>query len=304
MGQPACIRCQRNNSFNKHIMGNSDSINKKHIHIKKASGDDEVFSSDKLKRSLLNSGAKNATVLKIVDDIENWIYPGVTTRKIYSRAFSMLSHEKTNSPLRYRLKKAILELGPTGFPFEILIGKLFQHLGFRTEVGIVVEGKCVTHEMDVIATHGMYQHLVECKYHTEQGRQVSVQVPLYVRSRVDDIISKRSGMLKYHDFSFTGWVITNTRFSSESIQYGNCSGLNLLAWNYPVGNGLKENLEKFKIYPITVLRNLTTKEKQYLLNQSIVTCSQLLEKPDLLIDLGLSKVKYNVLMKELNDICS
>lgn len=284
-------------------MDNLDSANNKVIIIKKASGDEEPFSSDKLKRSLLNAGAKNETIVKIVSDIENWIYPGITTRKIYSRAFSILRREKTTSSLRYSLKKAILELGPTGYPFEILIGKLFKHMGYKTEVGVVVDGKCVTHEMDVIATNDNLQHLVECKYHKDQGKQVSVQVPLYVRSRVDDIINKRKGMSEYNDFSFKGWVVTNTRFSLDSIQFGNCSGLNLLAWNYPAGNGLQENIEKYKIYPVTVLKNLTSKGKEYLLNEGIVTCSQLLKNLNSLNYLNLAKAKQNNLIKELNDIC-
>ncbi|MCF8298151.1 MAG: restriction endonuclease [Saprospiraceae bacterium] len=280
-----------------------NSNNNKQILIKKASGDEEAFSSDKLERTLLNAGAKKEIVLKIVADIEKWIYSGITTKKIYSHAFSMLHREKTTSSFRYRLKQAILELGPTGYPFEILIGRLFQKMGFSTEIGVIVEGQCVSHEMDVIATHEKLQHLVECKYHKDQGKQVSVQVPLYVRSRVDDIISKRQGMPEFHDFSFKGWVITNTRFSEDSIKFGNCSGLNLLAWDYPTGNGLKENIEKYKIYPVTVLKNLTKKEKQFLLNLGIVTCSLLLENPDSLIDLRLGKTKHNLLLKELNKIC-
>lgn len=285
-------------------MDNLDSENNQIILIKKASGDEEPFSSDKLERSLQNAGAKRETIKKIVRDIESWISPGITTRKIYARAFSILRHEKTNSPLRYRLKKAILELGPTGYPFEILSGELFQRMGFNTEVGVVVEGKCVSHEMDVIATNQSTQQLVECKYHKDQGKHVSVQVPLYVRSRVNDIIDKRNVLPEYTNFSFTGWVITNTRFSSDSIQYGICSGLKLLGWDFPKGNGLKENLEKYKIYPITVLRNLTTGHKQTLLNQGIVTCSQLLEHADVMMALGLSTSKHNNLKKELNDICA
>ena len=284
-------------------MDNSDSINKKHIHIKKASGDEEPFSSHKLERSLINAGAGPETIIKIVADIENWIVPGITTKKIYSRAFSILRSEKTTSSLRYRLKQAILELGPTGYPFEILIGKLFENLGYSTEVGQVLDGKCVSHEMDVIATQDVLQHLVECKYHKDQGKHVSIQVPLYVRSRVDDIVAKRKGMSEYQDFSFRGWVITNTRFSPDSIQYSTCNGLNLLAWNYPEGNGLKENIEKFKIYPITVLRNLSIKEKKSLLKDGIVTCIQLLERTDLWPGMELPENKHNKLLKELKDIC-
>ncbi len=76
-------------------MENLDSTNNTAILIKKASGDIEPFSSDKLKYSLLNAGAKSETITKIVTDIEKWIYPGITTRKIYTRAFSLLRKEKT-----------------------------------------------------------------------------------------------------------------------------------------------------------------------------------------------------------------
>jgi hypothetical protein len=284
-------------------MDKTDSTSNKVILVKKASGEEEPFATEKLERSLINAGAKTEIIRKIIEDIERWIHPGVTTKKIYTRAFSLLRQDKTTSSLRYRLKQAILELGPTGYPFEILIGKLFQQMGFGAEVGVVVEGKCITHEMDVIATNDVVQHLAECKYHKDQGKQVSIQVPLYVRSRVDDIIGKRQKMTEYQDFSFSGWVITNTRFSSDSIQYSKCSGLNLLGWNYPHGEGLKEKIEKYKLYPITVLRNLTNKEKQQLLKEDIVTCTQLLAHPEVLSSLDLSKAKYDKLLKELNDIC-
>jgi hypothetical protein len=285
------------------FMDSADSTRNKVILVKKASGEEEPFATEKLERSLLNAGAKADIIQKIVGDIECWIQPGVTTKKIYTRAFSLLRQDKTTSSLRYRLKQAILELGPTGYPFEILIGKLFQQTGFGAEVGVVVEGKCITHEMDVIATKSSIQHLAECKYHKDQGKQVSIQVPLYVRSRVDDIISKRQKMREYQDFSFTGWVITNTRFSSDSIQYSKCSGLKLLGWNYPPGEGLKEKIEKYKLYPITLLRNLTNKEKQHLLKEDIVICTQLFAHPQALSVLDLSKAKHDKLMKELNDIC-
>jgi hypothetical protein len=271
------------------FMDSAYSTRNKVILVKKASGEEEPFATEKLERSLLNAGAKADIIQKIVGDIECWIQPGVTTKKIYTRAFSLLRQDKTTSSLRYRLKQAILELGPTGYPFEILIGKLFQQTGFGAEVGVVVEGKCITHEMDVIATKSSIQHLAECKYHKDQGKQVSIQVPLYVRSRVDDIISKRQKMREYQDFSFTGWVITNTRFSSDSIQYSKCSGLKLLGWNYPPGEGLKEKIEKYKLYPITLLRNLTNKEKQHLLKEDIVICTQLFAHPQALSVLDLFK---------------
>ncbi|SMO65083.1 hypothetical protein SAMN06265379_10483 [Saccharicrinis carchari] len=275
----------------------------KNILIKKASGDEELFMPKKLRHSLLNAGAQSDTVAKIVADIQDWIFPGATTKEIYRRAFSILHREATRPATRYKLKQALFALGPTGYPFEILIGQLFKQKGFDTEVGVVVDGHCLTHEMDVIATNNSIQHLMECKYHKDQGKHVSIQVPLYVRSRVDDIIRKREGMEEYRGYSFTGWVVTNTSFSSDSLQYGNCNGLNLLAWDYPIGKGLKNIIEDLKIYPITILNNLNSKAKQHLLNQGVVTCSQLLENMVLLQTFGLSKTKYDALRNEINQLC-
>ncbi|PZX15859.1 restriction endonuclease [Breznakibacter xylanolyticus] len=277
---------------------------KRIITIRKASGEEQPYLAIKLERSLVNAGAHPDLAKEIVAEISAWIYDGVSTQKIFQRAFSLLRKKKSHGALRYRLKQAMLELGPTGYPFELLMGLLFEKLGYQCQVGVTVNGKCITHEMDVIATREKEQHLMECKYHSDQGHQVSVQVPLYVRSRVDDIVGVRKLMPEYQGFEFTGWVVTNTRFSGDSIGYGNGSGLKLLAWDYPEGNGLKEMLEREKIFPITILTYLTAKQKQQLLQQDIVICSQLKQQPEVLNALELTPNKRKALEKELKEICN
>ena len=284
-------------------MKESKSYTGKAILVTKASGEKETLSTDKLRGSLQRAGARGEIIDEIVADLMNWAYDGVTTKKIYTRAFSILRRKKGGPALRYKLKKAIMELGPTGYPFEHFVGIIFKRQGYSVEVGQVLEGHCVTHEMDVIANRDKTQHLVECKYGQGQGKHVSVQVPLYVRSRVDDIIKKRKGMPEYAGFSFQGWVFTNTRFSPDSIQYGKCSGLKLIAWDYPKGHGLKDLIEREKIYPVTLLSALTKKEKQFLLNEDIVTCLQLQKHKEILDPLELSNKKYRALIQELDDIC-
>jgi hypothetical protein len=273
------------------------------ILIKKASGAEEPFSTQKLERSLRSAGADGTTISKIVDDIREWIVPGITTKKIYGRAFQLLRRKQNVSAIRYRLKHAILQLGPTGYPFESFVGELFKLKGYSVDVGIVVDGQCVTHEMDVIATKDHHQHLVECKYHSDQGKQESIQVPLYVRSRVDDIIRKRQSMPEYTDYSFTGWVVTNTRFSSDSLHYGACAGLKLLAWDYPQENGLKDIIEELNLYPVTILQHLNLKQKQSLLESGIVTCAQAWKNRSLLNEMPLTPPKLRAVLKELDAFC-
>lgn len=271
--------------------------------IKKASGDEQVFDVKKLERSLVNAGADKTTISNIVEDIDGWAYNGVSTKEIYTRAFSFLHKDKNVSASRYKLKQAIMELGPTGFPFERFIGQIFEKQNYETQVGIVVVGNCVTHEMDVIATRQKKQYLVECKYGRDQGKHVSVQVPLYVRSRVNDIISKRKEMKEYQGFDFYGSVVTNTRFSEDSIKYGTCSGLYLLAWDYPVGKGLKDLIEKYKLYPITILNHLSNDQKHKLLEKGVVSCPQLLNDFSSIKFLDLSELEQRSLLEELNAMC-
>ena len=279
------------------------SSNKKSILIRKASGDDEYFDVKKLERSLHNAGAEELIIWKIIEDIQNWIYSRVTTKQIYSRAFKILRRDRAHTAMRYKLKEAIIALGPTGYPFEQFIGQLFEHQNYEIEVGVVVDGYSVTHEMDVIATKNQLQNLVECKYHKDQGKHVSIQVPLYVHSRVNDIVRKREKMPEYQNLSFKAWVVTNTRFSDDSIQYGKCNDLQLLAWNYPQNKGLKHLVESMKLYPITILHKLTKKGKLFLIKRGIVPCAQLLKDLTLIEELELTKNKQNALIEELKSIC-
>ena len=46
------------------------------------------------------------------------LYPGITTKEIYRRAFSMLRKASAHLAAEYKLKKAFQELGPSGYPFE------------------------------------------------------------------------------------------------------------------------------------------------------------------------------------------
>src|SRR5690554_989064 len=277
-------------------------MKQKEVWVQKASGETEPFSIEKLISSLSNSGANIDETEEIAAEITKWIYNGISTRQIYSRAFELLKHKRAHFASRYKLKKAIMELGPTGYPFEYFIGKLFDIMGYKTTTGIVMQGCCVTHEMDVVAIKDHEEHLVECKYSQSHGKSVSVQVPLYVRSRVDDIVKQLKKSPEYEGYTFHGWVVTNTRFTSDAIDYGNCSGLHMLSWDYPTGNGMKDIIDREKVYPITVLANLSHKQKQELMDKGIVICRQLSSNPEVITTLNLTKSQIMNLMQELNEL--
>lgn len=273
--------------------------------VTKSSGEKVQFSKEKLRASLLRSGADEKTIGRIMNRVRDDLYRGIPTREIYDRAFSMLAKKKRHFAARYSLKKAIYDLGPTGFPFEQFVGALLSELGYRVDVGVEVPGACVSHEVDVMAYKGKTVTLVECKFHGEEGLYCNVKIPLYINSRFNDIKAHwNSSHRKSKAELSAGWVVTNTRFSQDAYRYGKCVGLYLLGWDTPAGDSLKERIDQSGLYPITVSTLLTQSEKQDLLDRQMVLCRQLIARREILEKLGVSESRAQKIIAELSDLCS
>lgn len=283
----------------------------KEIFVKKASGELEQFSAEKLSGSLKRSGADDGVIEEIIDEITGWIEElngssaPPSTRNIYNKAFTLLRRMTNGNAARYKLKNAMMEMGPTGHPFEHFMGEFYRLLGYEhIEVAQVLRGHCLTHEVDVVATRRlagekMDQLIVECKYYQSTGKNANVQVSLYVHSRMQDIFGVRKKMPEYANYTFKGGIATNTRFSSDAIAYGEYAGLKLLSWDYPRGNGLRDIIDRERIYPITVLTTLTRTQKDLLMNRGIVICRQLKENPEIINELSLPPTRLRKLHEEL-----
>ena len=277
-------------------------MKKEEFDIIKASGEKRKFSLEKLRRSLKNSGADTQIIEQILNKVRDELYQGISTKEIYNRAFSLLKKKGRHFASKYKLKKAIYELGPNGHPFEHFISAVLKYSGYHTKVGQIVQGKCVTHEVDVIATKNNEAIVVECKFHSEQGRNCNVQIPLYIHSRYNDI--KNNWNLIQKTKLTPGWVVTNTRFTEEALKYGNCVGLYLLSWDYPAENALKDRISQTGLYPITASTLLTNEEKVFLLSRKIVLFRQLIENSYFLDHLDISDLRKKKIIDEMKLICT
>lgn len=266
--------------------------------ITKASGETVPFSAEKLRRSLRRAGAGEEVMDSIEKEIGQRLYPGITTREIYRRAFSMLRKASAHLAAKYKLKKALQELGPSGYPFEKYVGEILKHEGYKTRVGQIVQGHCVQHEVDVIASKDDQHFMVECKFHSDQVRKCDVKIPLYIHSRFLDV-EKAWEQRPGHGHKFhQGWVMTNTRFTTDATQYGTCAGLNLVSWDFPKKGSLRERIDGSGLHPITCLTTLTKKEKQQLLDKGIVLCQELCQNEKLLKEIGVQPARENKVMEE------
>lgn len=273
------------------------------IIITKASGKKESFVKSKLHHSLMRVGATATLATQIVNEIEQNLTEGTSTRDIYKRAHKLLRKSESPMAARYNLKNAIMQLGPSGYPFEKYIGEILKHQGYSVEVGTIVQGHCVNHEIDVIAEKDNHHFMIECKFHHKPGINCDVKIPLYIYSRFKDV-EEQWVKLPGHGTKFhQGWVVTNTRFTQDAIQYGTCRGMNLLSWDYPLNEGLKDIIDRLGLYPITCLTSLTQAEKQTLLDDRIVLCSQICHNENLLVALGLKASRIKTVMDEATKLC-
>ena len=275
----------------------------KAINIIKYSGEIEAFNIEKLKRSLRHSKASEQLVTEIAEEIQTQLTEGMTTKRIYELAYKMLKSKSKSGSARYKLKKAIMEFGPTGYPFEKFVGKILEYEGFKTDVGVVMQGHCVTHEVDVTALKEKEHYLIECKFHSDQGRKCNVKIPLYIQSRFKDLetqwLKQKDHSLKFHK----GWVYTNTKFSIDAIQFGECAGLGLVSWDYPKQDSLKSKIDISRLYPITALPSLSKQDKQKILNNGIVLCREICDNPKLLNALEISTSKKERILEEADELC-
>lgn len=274
------------------------------IDITKSSGEKVKFSLEKLRASLKRIGADKDTIDIIIDTVRDELYQGISTKEIYNRAFALLKKKKPYLASKYKLKKAIYELGPTGFPFEGFVSAILKYSGYKTEVNRVLQGKCVTHEIDVVANKNDQITIVECKFHGEQGLNCNVKIPLYINARYQDVKTHWNADPKNGTSLTKGWLVTNTRFTEDALKYGNCCGLYLVSWDYPKNDGLKDRIDRLGLYPITVSTLLTNREKQFLLSRDIVLCRELLHDKFYLDHLGVSAIRKEKILNEIGQLCT
>jgi hypothetical protein len=269
------------------------------IYVLKASGTRELFDQKKLEFSLKRAGASSLVVNQIIQHVKAHLDKNITTHEIYKHAFELLHKDEQPVAIKYSLKRAIMELGPSGFPFEDFIAEIFRNKGFNAETGKIVKGFCVEHEIDVVAWNEEKLIMVEAKFHNELGIKSDLKVILYVKARFEDLQRVKFNYGKERDLD-EAWLVTNTKFSSTAIEYGSCQGgIRMIGWNYPPIGNLHDMILESKLHPVTCLASLNGREKKSLLDKGVVLCKTLLENVEILTAIGLNDLKMKKVLDEI-----
>ncbi len=297
------------------------------ILVTKGDGEQEPLDLNKLRRSLARSGAGEALVERVIERVTARVDSGIPTDTLYGIAFRQLRKERRHIAARYSLKRSVMQLGPTGYPFERLVGALLEGDGWQVRISARMTGS-VTHEIDVAARREHLgeerQLLVECKHRSQADAKVDVKTALYVSARARDLL----GDLKESPHQF--WLATNGRFTQDAITYAASVRLGLLGWSYPdfrdgeeppwatmeraslppappaeldlPRRNLAQRITDALAFPITCLTSLKQRHKGQLLDQNVVLCRELEARPALIDALRLEHSQATELRRELYDL--
>ena len=243
--------------------------------VKKASGEWEDFDYHKLVTSINRCGAPPEVAEEIARRVMAETGPKTSTKKIFRLAKKHLNAMHHSSGLRYSLKKALFRLGPTGYPFEKYIAAILAHYGYKTLTNQLIKGRCVTHEVDVIAENEKELLVIECKYHNTATRTSDVKTALYVQSRVEDL--RPSFAATHPSVTYKGGLFTNTRLTEDAYEFANCAGLKTLGWRHPRGKGLEKLIEEKRLYPVTLLTGIKRGLAEKLVEHDIILLKDLME---------------------------
>jgi len=262
----------------------------------KATGEVEPFSEDKIVSSIKRAGVPQNLQDKALESVKLSLYENIPTSEIYKNITDFLGREANPIKAKYSLKRAIMALGPTGYPFEDFVSDILKARGYITQVRSILSGKCVSHEIDVIAEKENEKIMVEAKFHNDSGIKTDVHVSLYTKARFDDLKEK---------YSFNkAWLYTNTKITPDALAFALCVDMGVISWSYPENESLRDLVEKYKLYPLTILPSLPSTYIQTLLQNHIVLVKDICNNKDSLDLLPIEGERKHSIFEEAQSICN
>ncbi|MBU90072.1 hypothetical protein CMO94_00910 [Candidatus Woesearchaeota archaeon] len=177
----------------------------------------------------------------------------------------------------------------------MFVSILLKKQGYSIKLNRIIKGEYIRHEIDISAIKGKERIMVECKHHAKPWLGTSIQTALYVYARFLDV----------KKLFTVPMLVTNTKFSPQVITYSKGIGLELMGWKIPKDNSLECNIEKYKLYPVTMLSSLDKKKISELLRLNIILISELFDIGSSRLSkiLRIPKSKANKILEEANVLC-
>jgi hypothetical protein len=227
-------------------------------------------------------GADSYIANEFAERIEKRLYDGITTQMILKLIFTYMRKYRPAVSHLFDLKQGISLMAPKP-EFELFIQVLLGHSGFEVSPSQVLRGKCGEHEVDGVARKDGVTYFVEVKHHFSYHALTGLDESRIAWAVLEDVTEAFT--LGLTDLKIDRAVIvTNTRYSEHAIQYGKCKNLIQIGWTSPEHFGLRDVIEKNKLYPLSCLRGVSPQDRLRLVNAGIVLIKQLLDQDTLTIE--------------------
>lgn len=269
------------------------------VYVIKFDGSRQKFDRSKIERTCLRMHASPEAARRVAEFVESRAYDGISTKKIMQMVFSGIRREKPEYRHVNDLRSAISALRPKP-DFEKFIAQLLRAYGYKIITNAIVNGKCVDHEIDVIAEKGGEVLYVEVKHHYKPHTFTGMGHFLEAQATFEDLVDGYKTRSTGKRFS-KALLVSNTKLSEHARRYADCRGIAYIGWNAPKDSGLESMIEEKKLYPITMIKGLSVDEEAALGDASVVTVGQILKygTGELAKKTGIS----NSRMKEIKQKC-
>lgn len=244
----------------------------KKLLITKSDGQIVHFDRTKLANTLQKTGTDKKTIKSVINAVEPKIKNKMKTSDIFQMIQTELYRKKPWAAARLNLRDAIFKLGPAGYNFEKYVAAILTAYGYKTQLPDELQGACVTHEVDVTAEKNGRTSFIEAKFRHDFRGTVAVKDTLATWARFLDLVDgARVGLCPHFD---EAWIVTNARFTEQSLQYGHCKNMMLIGWNHPHERTFASMVDVNSLYPVTIIRDLSNHEVEAFAQADIMLCRE------------------------------
>ncbi len=244
------------------------------VSVTKANGSKQLYDREKIIQTCLRLGVSHEVAVQIEQQVAKRIYDGISTKKILQNIFTLIRKQKPAVKHLFDLRRGI-SLMVSKPEFEVFVRVLLTHSGFHVQPNAILRGLCGEHEVDALATKDGLTYLVEAKHHVNYHALTGLDESRIARAIIEDVTEGYAQGVTTIKID-RAMIVTNTRFSDHAIAYGHCRDILQIGWASPENFALRDAVQKYKLYPLSCLRGVTTDTRLRLVNAGIVLIKQLL----------------------------
>jgi len=269
------------------------------FYVTKADGSKQLYDKEKVVKTALRLGASLEVALELAEQVESKLYEGINTQRILQIIFALMGKRKPAVRHLFDLKRGLSLMAPKP-EFEVFVRVLLSQIGFEVKPNTILRGLCGEHEVDAVVSKDGLTYFVEAKHHANFHALTGLDESRIARAIMEDVAEGYAQGVTTLKID-RAMIITNTRYSEHAIQYGVCRNILQIGWVSPEGFGLRDIVEKCKLYPLSCLRGLSLDVRLRLVDVGIVLIKQLREQDIAYVErkTGLSHEAASALMEKV-----